>query len=253
MKIELCQTKIVWENKKENLINAEKLIAESKSDVLFFPEMSFTGFSMNTSVTGEQDSYTIKYMRELVLKYKKAVAFGWVNKAGEKAENHYTLINSDGEILSDYIKIHPFSFSGEDKYFDSGKKIYTFEYKSFNMCNLICYDLRFPEIFQIASRKADIITIAANWPKARKDHWKTLLKARAIENMCYIAAVNCVGSIGGIEYSGDSCLINPNGEVIEMLSGKEGNIALEIENDVSLWRESFPTKKDRKEELYKSL
>lgn len=253
MKIELCQTNIIWENKILNLQKAEKIISQSKSNVLFFPEMSFTGFSMNTELTGENDSFTLNYMQKLALKYNKSVAFGWVYKNGEKAENHYTFIDEKGKILSDYVKIHPFSYSGEDEFFKQGNKISIFKYKDFNICNFICYDLRFPEIFQAASKKADIITVAACWPKTRREHWLTLLKARAVENLCYILAVNCVGNIGKEEYSGDSCIINPNGEITDSLSYKEGILTAEIENDVLKYRKSFPVFKDRREDLYKIL
>lgn len=253
MKIDLCQTNIIWENKELNLQKAENLISESKSDVLFFPEMSFTGFSMDTDLTGENDNFTVNYMQKLTLKYNKSAAFGWVYKNKEKAENHYTFIDSKGNILSDYVKIHPFSYSGENKYFKGGNKINIFSYENFNICNFICYDLRFPEIFQAASEKADIITVAACWPETRREHWLTLLKARAIENVCYIAAINCVGNIGGQKYSGDSCIIDPKGEIKEMLSYKEGIISAEIENDVSLHRKNFPVKQDRRKDLYKTL
>lgn len=253
MKIQLCQTHIIWENKKENLNNAKKLISESKCDILFFPEMSFTGFSMNTDATGENNNFTLDYMQNAALMSDKAIAFGWVCKNNEKAENHYTFIDNKGNILSDYIKIHPFSYSNEDKYFNKGSKINIFEYKGFKFSTFICYDLRFPEIFQKASLQADIITVAACWPQARREHWLTLLKARAIENVCYIAAVNCAGNIDNTQYSGDSCIISPDGKIIDILSYKEGNIICNIENDVDKYRSSFPVKNDRREDLYKIL
>lgn len=251
MKIELCQTNIIWEDKKANLSKAEKIMENSSSNIILFPEMSFTGFSMNTDITGENDSFTVNFMKNLAVRYNKAAGFGWVYKNREKAENHYTFVNSKGEVLSDYVKIHPFSFSGEDNYFKKGNYINIFKYMDFNICSFICYDLRFPEIFQIASKKADVITVAANWPEKRKEHWKTLLRARAIENMCYILAVNCVGNTGGLDYSGDSCVINPNGDVIEMLSDIEGSITAEINNDTAQYRKNFPVKKDRQEKMYK--
>lgn len=253
MKAELCQTNIIWENKKENIKKAEEIIKFSKSDVILFPEMSFTGFSMNTDLTGENNNHTIHRLSEMAVKYNKALAFGWVHKTSDKAENHYTFVNSSGEILSDYIKIHPFSYSGEDKFFKSGNTINIFEYMGFKICSFICYDLRFPEIFQIASKNADIIIVAANWPAARADHWKTLLKARAIENMCYIFGINCVGNMGRQYYSGDSCIIKPDGEVIEMLSNKEGSVVFEIDNDVQMYKQAFPTKRDRRECFYKGF
>lgn len=252
MKIQLCQTNIIWENKELNLKKAEKIIENSQCDMLLFPEMSFTGFSNNTSVTGESDSFTVNKLKDFSLKYNKTLGFGWVYKASEKAENHYTFV-SNGNVLADYAKIHPFSYGGEDEFFVGGNDLTVFEYKGFKFAPLICYDLRFPEIFQAVSKKADIITVAANWPASRSEHWKTLLKARAIENMCYIVAVNCVGAIGGLDYSGDSCVITPNGDVIDMLSGAEGSVICDINNDVADYRKKFPTKDDRKVQLYIDL
>ncbi len=253
MKVEICQTNIIWENKNENIKKAESIIKKAESDIIIFPEMSFTGFSMNTNLTGENNNYTINAVREIALKYNKAVGFGWVYKAGEKAENHYTFVNGNGEILSDYTKIHPFSYSGEDNFFKGGDKISIFNFMGFKISSLICYDLRFPEIFQVASKKADVIIVPACWPKARAEHWKTLIKARAIENMCYLIGVNCVGNVGGIEYSGDSCVVAPNGDVIKIISNKEENIIVNIENDVEKYRKEFPVKNDRREDLYLKL
>lgn len=252
MKIQLCQTNIIWENKELNLKKAESIISNSQSDILLFPEMSFTGFSNNTNITGESDNFTINKIKAFSIKYNKAVGFGWVYKIDEKAENHYTFV-SNGNVLADYAKIHPFSYSGENLYFKGANSLTIFDYKGFKIAPLICYDLRFPEIFQVASKVADVITLAANWPASRDEHWKTLLKARAIENMCYIIAVNCVGYIGGINYSGDSCVINPNGDVIDMLSNNEGFVICDINNDVADYRKKFPTKNDRKVELYVDL
>lgn len=251
MKIEICQTNISFENKAVNLKKAEEIIANSKSDIIFFPEMSFTGFSMNTQLIGENNNYTVDFIANLAIKYNKAIGFGWVYKDTDKGENHYTFIDNKGLEWSDYVKIHPFSYSGEDKYYKGGDKIIVYKYNDFKFCNFICYDLRFPEIFQTASKTADVITVAANWPESRREHWITLLKARAIENMCYIIAINCVGEINGLKYSGDSCVINPNGEIIEMISNKEGNIVVNLENDVDSYRKAFPTKQDRRENIYK--
>lgn len=253
MKIELCQTNIVWENKKENIIKAEKIFKSSKSELLLFPEMSFTGFSMNTDLTGEKNYYTIIKMKEICKKYNKSAGFGWVYKDDDGGENHYTFVDNEGSMISDYVKIHPFSYSGEDKYFIGGDRISVFSFMGFKISSFICYDLRFPEVFAAASKKADIITVAANWPASRAYHWKTLLRARAIENMCYIFAVNCVGNMGGQYYSGDSCIIRPDGSIVDELSDKEGFVRVDIENDVENYRKAFPVRNDRREELYLRL
>lgn len=252
MKIALCQTNIIWENKKSNILNAENIIKNTDADIIFFPEMSFTGFSSEIEKTGENGE-TVKIIKNIAEKYKKAIGFGWTKICGDMAFNMYTVVSDKGDVLSDYAKIHPFSYSGEDKKFLSGNKVVYFNYKGFNIGTLICYDLRFPEIFQALSKNADIIVVPACWPEKRIEHWKTLLKARAIENQCYIAGVNCVGDIGGLKYSGDSMLIDPNGEILYTDSYKESVIVGEINNDVSEYRNSFPTKRDRKILFYKEI
>lgn len=167
-----------------------------------------------------------------------------------KSENHYTVINDKGEIISDYAKIHPFSFAGEDHKFRGGDNIVTFELNGIRFSTFICYDLRFPEVFQIASKDSQVIIVPADWPEKRKEHWQCLLRARAIENQIYIIAVNCVGEIGGVHYSGDSCIVDPDGKVLAGLSGQEGILEYNLINDVNCFRNSFQVKNDRREDLY---
>lgn len=253
MKIALYQMHIIWENKKANYAQFERRLKEmneEKVDLFLMPEMSFTGFSMNTNVTKESRLVTVNKMANYAKQYHVAIGFGWVKDCGEKCENHYTIISKQGEILCDYAKIHPFSFSGEDEKFRGGDKIKSFIYDGIACSAFICYDLRFPEIFQIASKKVHIIFIPANWPQKRREHWRCLLQARAIENQVYIVAINCVGEIGGVDYSGDSCVINPNGEVLIELSGQEGILKYELTDDVEIFRNAFCVKDDRNEQLY---
>ena len=256
MKIALYQMNIIWENKEANYLRLEeklKSMSERQIDLFLLPEMSFTGFSMNTDITKENDFRTINQMISYSKLYNMTIGFGWVKDCGEKSENHYSIVSKNGEILSDYVKIHPFSYSGEDKKFQGGKDVVVFRLGNTDFSNFICYDLRFPEIFQIASKKADVILVPANWPKTRNHHWKCLLQARAIENQVYVIAINCVGDIGGIEYSGNSCVINPNGEVLLEFSQQEGILEYELKNNVISIRENFPIKDDRRERLYKDL
>ncbi|MDR0605772.1 MAG: carbon-nitrogen family hydrolase [Bacteroidales bacterium] len=251
MKVAICQLNIVWESKEQNLCNVEKYLIqaqEENADVVFFPEMSFTGFSMNTAHTAESNNYTCNQIKKLAVKYKLSIGFGWVKQTlSDKAENHYTLIDNNGEILMDYVKIHPFSFSNENKFFDAGNDLFYCNVADFKIGTLICYDLRFPEIFQILSDKVDCIVVAANWPEVRREHWQCLLKARAIENQVYIIGVNCVGNINNINYSGDSCIIVPDGNVLKSISYTERLIIHELDNDVEDFRKKFPTKADRKQ------
>lgn len=256
MKIALYQTHIIWEDKKTNYLHLEETLQKmrnKKIDIFLLPEMSFTGFSMNIDVTKERHMETVSKMTEYAKQYQTAIGFGWVKDCGKKAENHYTVVNKSGEIISDYTKIHPFSFSGEDKKFQGGETITNFILEGIPFSSFICYDLRFPEVFQIASKEAHVVIVPANWPQKREKHWRCLLRARAIENQVYILAVNCVGQIGGLDYTGSSCVIDPNGEMLLELSGQEGVLEYELTDDVELFRSAFPVKQDRKEGMYCNL
>lgn len=253
MRISLAQTHIEWEDKNANLNKAKVLIenaAKNGSNLILFPEMSFTGFSMNTDLTSEDSEFTIGKISEIAKSKKICIGFGWVKKLENKNHNCYTIVDENGKVLNTYAKIHPFSYSGEDKKFLGGDTITIFSIGNIIFSNFICYDLRFPELFRSVADKAHAIIVPACWPSKRSEHWKSLLRARAIENQVYIFAINCTGEIGGLYYSGDSCVINPNGDVLEMLSDKEGFITYEFNDDVMEYRNNFPILDDRRIELY---
>ena len=256
MRVALCQMNREWENKEVNTQRALtflKAAAVHKVDAIFFPEMTLTGFSMNINATKENDMKSVKMFQEYASKYHLAVGLGWVKDCGKKAENHYTIIDENGQMISDYAKIHPFSYAGEDQYFASGNEVTTFQIKGRSFSNFICYDLRFPEIFQAVSSDVDIIVVPANWPERRSVQWKSLLQARAIENQVYMLGINCVGLEGGQNYSGDSRVIDPLGNIMEELSEKESIVLCDIPDDVNKIRSTFPVQNDRKPELYIEL
>ena len=172
IRIALCQTHIEWEDKKANIAHAATLIkeaAEGGACLVLFPEMSFTGFSMNISATREDDRSTVEAMKELAVSNKVAIGFGWVNAVEDKAENRYCVITPDGSVISDYSKIHSFRYGGECDQFVSGNEIRPFELNGFKFTPFICYDLRFSEIFRATNDKTDIYIIPANWPKRRSE------------------------------------------------------------------------------------
>lgn len=292
MKIALCQTEILWEEKEKNLCRARKWLegaVEQGAELILFPEMSFTGFSMNTELTAEREQETVQAMQDMASEFGISIGFGWV-KAGtgrvkdgadqtksgaglvkdgedrtregddqtkdgnarEMAENHYTVLGSTGEILSDYVKIHPFRYSGEHRYFSGGDTLHTFRLGGLCIGTLICYDLRFPEAFQILAETCDVIVVPANWPQSRREHWKCLLQARSIECQTYILGVNCCGKQKELHYSGDSCMFAPDGRLLAGFLEGEGLILADILPDVKEYRKGFPTREDRKWNLYDS-
>jgi predicted amidohydrolase len=260
MKLSLAQMDILWEDKTANKIKCEAFIsAASKQSVnlILFPEMSLTGFSMNVSLLGEDSlGETVSWFRAKSMQYNISIGFGFIysTNSNVKGLNNYIVFDPQGNLLSNYSKIHPFSFGKEAEFYEGGNEIFVFNLDQWDIATLICYDLRFPEIFQIASKKASLITVAANWPESRISHWETLLRARAIENQCYIAGVNRVGSGDGIKYCGHSLVIDPLGNVIAEGKDEEKLIVCEIniENVYNI-RKDFRLKADRRESLYKSL
>lgn len=267
MKLGLVQSNILWEDKNANRQKALEWMREAAEcgvDLLLFPEMSFTGFSMNIAGIAElpnEDDGTVNFLKETAVKYQLNVGAGWTERltSAEQSElsegrenargkNHYTIVNRKGETVLDYVKMHPFSFSGEDKYYEAGDGYEVAELEGMPLTAFICYDLRFPMNFWKASEQAHLILVPANWPERRIEQWKVLLQARAIENQVYIAAVNCLGMVGDIPYSGASCVINPKGEVLAMIENEEKMLVIDIEDDVELQRKKFPVHQDRRPE-----
>lgn len=254
----VCQTDIAFEKKIENIMHASELVknaAKHSADICLFPEMSFTGFSMNTELTGETDLYTVNKMRGLAAEYSIAIGFGYVGLYGGKAENRYAIADSTGELISDYTKIHSFVIGGESEGFRSGNSLPDIiRIAGQDISTFICYDLRFPEIFRANADKSTVMVVAANWPAKRREQWMTLLRARAIENQVYIIAVNCCGKQGDIEYSGDSMVIDAFGNVMEQAEPyREEILFAQIPDNLVQLRSEFPVLDSRKTDLYKKI
>lgn len=260
MKIGLVQNNILWENKQFNLSASKEFFKKAKElkiDLLLFPELSFTGFTMNIEKLKEFDFSTVSYIASLCKGYCINAGIGYIQGIPNdiKGKNNYTIISSKGNILCNYSKIHPFSYGEESKYYIGGEEIFFAQIDEITLSPFICYDLRFPDIFQIASKKCGLITVAANWPESRKEHWITLLRSRAIENQCYIAGVNRIGIGNNINYSGNSLIIDPLGKIIGSTEeGVEDILIADIDRSlVSRVRNSFKVKEDRRESLYQKL
>lgn len=258
MKIALAQLDIKWEDKNFNIIKCEKFIKEASykgCSIIIFPEMTLTGFSMNTSIIGEDiDGFTVTSFKKFAKENKIAVCFGYVKNNNRKALNEMIIVDKNGLVVSKYDKIHPFSYGEESKYYEGGKSISTCNIDEFNIGSFICYDLRFPEVFQASSKINEIIFLIANWPKERIEAFNILLRARAIENQCYIAAVNRVGESDGLNYNGYSQVVDPLGNVLISENKCEKLIICDIlKEKVFSVRRNFSLKEDRREEIYKEF
>lgn len=218
MKIAMLQLNILWEDKKANIAKAKMFIKKAaleKCDLVVFPEMFNSGFSMKVSVIGEaEDGETALFLSRLAESYGINLIAGFVVKrtGGEKGRNTAVAYGRKGELLTRYTKIHPFSFAGEDLYYTSGTDTIIFNIDGVPCSIFICYDLRFPEVFREVAPDVRMIFVLANWPSERKEHWEALLKARAIENQCFIVGVNRTGKDGnGLSYPGASHVFGPLG------------------------------------------
>ena len=219
------------------------------SSLLLFPEMTLTGFSMNTEkLAEEREGKSFQFFSELAKKFSTSIIAGIIEKDENNFFNTLIHINSSGDLISYYRKVHPFSYSDEDKYYRGGDKPVVTEIDDWKIGLSICYDLRFPELFRFyAKERVDLIINIANWPALRIEHWRSLLKARAIENQCYIAGVNRIGNDPNAVYNGFSSVFNPMGKEIISIGDEEKIITVEIDKEkVKQVREEFPFLEDIK-------
>ena len=218
LKISLVQTQLFWEDKKANLDSLTSLIKNiDNTDLIVLPEMFTTGFSMNPKLHAENESgESLKWMRDLSKQKNVAICGSLIIEEGGKYYNRLFFVYPTGEYES-YSKRHLFTLAGEELVYSQGQEQLIVEFLGWKIMPLICYDLRFP----VWSRNVfdyDLLLYVANWPERRNDAWKTLLKARAIENQSFVAGVNRVGLDGNnIEHSGDSMLIGPLGESLSAI------------------------------------
>lgn len=223
MKIALLQINSAWENEAKNCRTASHLLAEAagaRCDIAVLPEMFSTGFTMNLSALSDGNA-TKAFLAEQAKKFAMPILAGVaMKKPGEKlGTNNALFFDSAGRMITRYAKKRLFPLSGEPDVYRAGKKWVVFTVGDVHASVFICYDLRFPELFRQVSRKVQIIFVIANWPESRMSHWEALLRARAIENQCYVVGVNRLGKDGnGIRYAGGSLVVDPMGMTIAQLN-----------------------------------
>jgi len=195
MKIALIQTSLTWENPIENRSHlAQKITGFMEDvDVIVLPEMFSSGFTMNSQKVAEtMQGETILWLQHMAKAKNCAIIGSLVITENENYYNRLVFVFPTGEIQH-YDKRHLFTLAGEDKVYTSGTQKLIVNYKGFKICPLVCYDLRFP-VFSRNVEDYDVLLYVANWPKPRINAWDILLKARAVENMCYVIGVNRIGT-----------------------------------------------------------
>jgi predicted amidohydrolase len=251
MKISVIQSCPAWENKELNLKKLKELILPlfNKTDIVVLPEMFSTGFSMNPGLLGEEPGgETLRWMKSLATGGHFGLCGSYIAEENGLFFNRWAFVTPDNKQWF-YDKRHLFSFAGEDKIFTAGKNRLVFTFRGIRILPNVCYDLRFP-VWSRNRNDYDLMINSANWPESRRDVWLTLLKARALENQCYVVAANVTGTDGnGIFYRGDSMIISPKGTIISTASSATG---ISVTSDISLseleaFRKKFPALNDADE------
>ena len=218
LKVTTVQTKLFWEDIYKNLtLHSQSLssIRKGSSDIIVFPEMFTTGFTMNAKLLAEDmNGQSVSWMLEMSERKNAVVCGSLIIKERSKVFNRFVWAQPDGQ-LSYYDKRHLFAMAGEDKVFNQGEKRVIVNCKGWDILLQVCYDLRFP-VWSRNDSSYDICIYVANWPEARRFAWKHLLIARAIENQAYCIGLNRIGVDGiGITYKWDSMIVDPMGELVQ--------------------------------------
>ena len=248
MKLSVIQPDTLWEEKERNFLIIEKMISriESDSDIIILPEMFNTGFSMNPQELSESPrSRTFDWMIYISEKINSGICGSYMIRSGRRFFNRWIFVTPEKKSWY-YDKRHLFSLGNEDKAFSQGSKRLSFRFRDVRIFPNICYDLRFP-VWSRNNINYDLLINSANWPAPRRNVWLTLLKARAIENQCFVAGANRIGIDGiGVKYTGDSMIINPRGEIIASAGkDKECSISAEISiPELKEFRKKFPVMHD---------
>ncbi|PTI47573.1 carbon-nitrogen family hydrolase [Staphylococcus succinus] len=261
MNIEIFQFKVESANvslNEETITNWFAEYVTSETDIVVLPEMWNNGYALPQlkELSDNQLSRSFEFISKLAIQYKVDVIAGSVsNNLKGDIYNTAFAVSRNGYLINSYNKVHLVPMLNEPSYLSAGNAVP----EAFTLSNgakvtqIICYDLRFPELLRYPARKeAQIVFYVAQWPEVRVDHWIALLKARAIENDIYVVACNGCGDDGKTQYAGHSLVINPNGEIIAQLKDKPDHLSCSLDLDeVTAQREAIPVFKNLRPHLYK--
>jgi predicted amidohydrolase len=246
------QHDIVWEDPPANFARLGPMIgraAEGGARLVVCTEMFSTGFSMQAERIAEPyDGPSVRFLVEQARAHRVWVCASVPERAGgdTRPYNQLVLAAPDGTVHR-YAKMHPFTYGREDRHYVAGDRPLTVDVEGLRCSFFVCYDLRFGDDFWALAPYTDCYVVPANWPASRRDHWTTLLRARAIENQAYVVGVNRVGSGGALTYSGDSTIVAPFGEVEAHGGDQETIVFAEVDAArVAAVRAEFPFLQDRR-------
>ena len=248
LRVAMIQADMLWEDSGSNLERYRYMLDEIPvhPDLIIFPEMFTTGFSVNPKQNAEQMSgKSVSWMVQMARDINSMMAGSLVIEENKCFFNRFILVKPSGEIHH-YDKRHLFRMGNEESHYQSGGKREIIKSGAWRICPQICYDLRFP-VWSRNQEDYEVLIYVANWPETRREVWKTLLRARAIENLSYCIGVNRVGKDGrGIYYAGESMIVNGKGQILNRVTAdKEDVIVTELSlSELRTLRKDFPANKD---------
>lgn len=256
IRVAAIQHDIAWHDRAANFEHLAPMIAgavASGARVVLLTETFSTGFSFDSpDIVEPHGGPSSQFLTEMAITHRVWMGGSCAEIApdspddDQRPSNVFVLVAPDG-TTSRYRKIHPFSHAGEERSVRAGSDFVIVDIDGLRCGLFVCYDLRFADEFWALASDIDAYLVIANWPAKRRLHWSTLLRARAIENQSYVVGVNRVGSGGGLDYCGDSAIIDPLGEVLVTGAGVETVLLADLDPAVvASTREHFRFLQDRR-------
>jgi predicted amidohydrolase len=251
MKVAAVQHDIVWQDPAATRKLVEPMIAAAAAGgarLICLTEMYATGVSMHPERIAEDEGGPNEQFLLDQARQHRAWLIASVAQWGTdgRARNNAVVAGPDGSVAR-YAKIHPFGYAGEDEHYAAGTEFLTVAVDGLRVSVFVCYDLRFADEFWVRAPETDLYVVPANWPQPRHEHWRALLRARAIENQAYVVGVNRVGTVKGLYYSGDSAIVDPLGRVLAEASVGPGVLVADVEaGEVDRVRTELPFLADRR-------
>jgi omega-amidase len=259
MKCCSAQIESCWEKPEKTLAKAEVCIRKAASldaAIIAFPEQFATGWDpCSDRHLQERSGQIVSALQKYAQEYCVAVLGSFRERYQPLPKNTAFAVDSEGSVLAWYAKIHPFTYAHEDRCFAAGDDIAMFDLHAMKFGIAICYDLRFPSLFQLyAAKGVHGVFVPAAWPASRARHWELFIRARAAENQMYVIGINTVGKNPVDSYRGASLTADPDGTVIARADDHEELVVSDLDpSRVEQTRSGFPVHKDHRTELYHQL
>lgn len=251
MKVAAIQHDISWEDAASTREHVTPLIAQAAAAgarLIVLAEMFATGFSMHPErIAEDEGGPTEGFLLDQAREHGTHLIASIAQRGSDGCYRNNAVVATPSGTVHRYAKIHPFSYAREHERYTAGDRHLTVDVEGLRVTVFVCYDLRFGEEFWARATDTDLYVVPANWPEPRREHWRTLLRARAIENQAYVLGVNRVGRHGELNYVGDSAIIDPLGRTLaEAALGESVLVAEATSASVSDVRTAFPFYADRR-------